>query len=59
MPSDYCKSKYQKKVISNGKVQKIIPKLNRKERYVLQYQNLQLYLKLGIIDRLFQFKPSP
>ena len=31
-----------------GQVDKLIPTLNTKERYVLHYRNLQLYIDLGL-----------
>ena len=42
-----------------GKVQKLIPNLYNKTKYVLHYRNLQLYLKLGMkltkIHRALEF----
>ena len=34
--------------IPNGIVKKLVPKFLDKERYVLHYENLQLYLRLGL-----------
>ncbi len=31
-----------------GNVEKLVPNLNNKERYVLHYENLKLYLRLGL-----------
>ena len=44
-------------------VEKLVPNLRNKERYVLHYRNLQLYLSLGMrlkkIHRALQFHQSP
>ena len=44
-------------------VKKLVPNLHNKERYVLHYRNLQLYLSLGMhlkkIHRALCFKQSP
>ena len=44
----YCKKITEKYKISIGQVNKLIPTLNNKEKYVLHYRNLQLYLDLGL-----------
>ena len=48
---------------SSTEVQKLVPNLSNKELYVLHYQNLQLYLSLGMcfkkIYRALKFKQSP
>ena len=63
MLSDYCKQIADKFNISSGHVHKLIPTLNNKEKYVLHYRNLQLYLSLGLklkkIHRVLQFDQSP
>ena len=44
-------SKYAKEIndkFSIGQVHKLIPTLNKKEKYVLHYRNLQLYLDVGL-----------
>ena len=45
-----------------GKVEKLIPNLMDKEKYVLHYRNLQLYLRLGMkltkIHRTLEFSQS-
>ena len=63
MLSDYCKKIANKYNISNGQVHRLIPTLNDKKEYVLHYQNLQLYLNLGLkitkIHRVLEFNQSP
>ena len=45
-----------------GAVRKIVPNLHNKKKYVIHYQNLQLYVSLGIkikkIHRVIQFEQS-
>ena len=57
-------SKYQLKIadlynIPIGNVKKLVPNIFDKEKYVLHYKNLQLYLRLGLklkkIHRVLQF----
>ena len=48
MLSSYCESIREKYNISIGQVHKLIPTLNNKEKYVLHYRNLQLYIDLGL-----------
>ena len=58
----YCTKIAEKYNISVGEVNKLIPMLNNKEKYVLHYRNLQLYLDLGLnltkVHRVPEFKQS-
>ena len=63
MLSPYCKMIKNKFSISNGNVEKLIPTLLDKEKYVLREENLKLYLSLGLklkkIHRVLQFNEKP
>ena len=60
-------SEYQHDLLGVGvaptEVEKLVPNLRNKERYVLHYRNLQLYLWLGMrltkIRRALRFRQSP
>ena len=47
MLCEYAKPISDKYNISTNLVKMVIPTLNNKEKYVLHYRNLQLYLDLG------------
>ena len=63
MLSEYCQKISEKFNISSGQVHKLITTLGKKEKYVLHYRNLQLYLNLGLklkkVHRVLQFNQSP
>ena len=44
--SNYCKSIAEKYEIKVGDIKKLIPNLGNKNKYVVHYRNLQLYLSL-------------
>ena len=63
MLSPYCREIAEKFGVKVGLVEKLIPTLSNKERYVLHYRNLQLYMSLGLkltkIHRALEFNQSP
>ena len=62
MLSNYCSDIANKYGIKIGGVNKLVPHLGNKDKYVLHYENLQLYLslemKLTKVHRILKFKQS-
>ena len=48
MLSNYCKNIANKYDIKSGGVDKLIPNLGNKSKYVIHYRNLLFYLSLGM-----------
>ena len=62
MLSKYYKEIADKDDIKVGDVKKLIPKLSKKNNYVVHYKNLQFYLSLGMklarTHKVFKFDQS-
>ena len=60
MLSKYCSDNADKYEIKIGGVNKLVPNLRNKEKYVIHYKNLQLYLSFGMklnkVHRILKFK---
>lgn len=63
MLSPCCKQILEKYDVSIGRVSKLVPTLANKEKYVLHYSNVQLYLEMGLklktIHRALESHQSP
>ena len=62
MLSKYCSNIANKYEIKIGGVNKLVPNLSNKDKYVRHYENLQLHLSLGIkltkFNRILKLKKS-
>ena len=62
MSPNYCSSIANKYNIKIGSVNKTVPNLGNKSKYVLYYRNLQLYLSIGMklikVHKMLKFKQS-
>ena len=61
--SDYCEQIGEKLHVSSDKVEKLVPDLHNKEKYVLHYANLKQCLELGLkltkVHRVLEFRHEP
>ena len=62
MLSKYCSNIANKYKIKIGEVNKLVPNLSNKSKYVVHYRNIPLYLSLGMkltkIHRILKLKQS-
>ena len=62
MFSKYCYNIANEYGIKIGGFNKLVPNLGNKSKHVVHYNNLQLYLSLGMkltkVHRILKFKPS-
>ena len=63
MLSEYCKSISEEFNLGSSKVEKLVPNLQNKTKYIVHYRNLQLYLSLGMklskVHRVLEFTQKP
>ena len=63
MLSPYAKQMLEELELKGTSTEKLIPNLHPKEKYVVHYRNLKLYLSLGMrlamIHRVMTFKQQP
>lgn len=63
MLSPYAKDLLEKLKLPQSSVQKLVPNLQDKKKYILHYRNLKLYLSLGLklerVHRVMSFQQSP
>lgn len=63
MLSPYAQSLKREMNLTDVKVEKLVPNLYNKTKYVVHYQNLQYYIKKGLkvtkVHRMIQFNQSP
>ena len=56
--SNYCRNIANKYDIKIGGVNKLVPNLGNKSKYVLYYRNLQSYLLPQNVNKILKFKQS-
>ena len=62
MLSSYCNNIANDCKIKIGNVNRLVPNLDNKSKYVLYYKNIRMYLSLGMkltkVHRILKFKQS-
>ena len=56
MLSPYFRKNARKFDIKTGTINKLVPNLMTKEKYVVHYRNLQYYLSEGLVHRTLKFQ---